>query len=269
MNGIILSLLMSTVSSWSLSLPTVATGAFPSVQTAEASQTSEEEAIVAPAPANDVATAEPEVLMPVEDELGADVPDLAENPISAKPVVFADLSNDEVFAKAVASIESIETMRASFSQFAPSGNVSTGKVSLSRPGRLRFDYEQPSAQLIVAVGGLVYVHDAELETTDTYPVSETPLRFLLDKELDLDAARLSDVYRTDEGVAVFIQPTDNELQGELALIFSAPDMQLKEWAVFEPSGDVTRVALSDVETGVKLPGRLFRAPDSGGSFLRD
>ncbi|WOI53393.1 outer membrane lipoprotein carrier protein LolA [Parvularcula sp. LCG005] len=185
------------------------------------------------------------------------------------PVAFADLTDEQVFEKAADALENIKSMRATFVQFSPSGAEMTGTVSLSRPGRLRFDYDEPVPQLIVATGGIVYVHDSELETTDTYPVGETPLQFLLSKRISRDEARVTNIFRSEDGVAVMLQSRDEELQGELGLVFGAPDMTLKEWAVFEPTGDVTRVALKDVEMDVRLPGRLFRAPDAGGTFLRD
>lgn len=209
------------------------------------------------------------VAVPDEAAKQAVVAQDAPTPLVAAPLAFADLTDGEIFDRAAQSIEGIKTLRAQFAQFSPSGTETTGTVSLSRPGRLRFDYDAPNPQLIVASGGFVYVHDAELETTDSYPVAKTPLKFLLDRKLDRDAADLGAVYRSEDGVAVVLQPRDENLQGELALVFSAPDMALVEWAVFAPSGRATRVTLSEVEMDVKLSGRLFRRPDDGGSFLRD
>ena len=204
----------------------------------------------------------PMVLAPAADSVAPSEP-------QAVNVAFADLSDAELFSRAAKAIEEIDTMTARFEQVSPSGHETTGTLSLDRPGRLRFDYDQPSDQLVVATGGVVYVHDAALETTDSYPVSKTPLRFLLSRRIDTDKADLREVYRSEDGAAILLAATDEDVTGELALVFSAPDLQLKEWVVIEPNGASTRVTLSDVKLGKRLPGRLFRVPDSGGAFLRD
>jgi outer membrane lipoprotein-sorting protein len=196
--------------------------------------------------------------------------ELAPEPrIEAAAVAFPELTDEELFDRATTALENLDTLRARFEQYSPSGRAYAGVISLDRPGRLRFEYDDPNPQLIVATGGLVYVHDADLETTDSYPVSETPLRFLLDERLDRDVADVKAVTRAADAVTFYLESRDSDVRGELALTFSAPEMTLAEWAVREPSGEITTVLLTDIETGIRLPGRLFRAPDSGGTFLRD
>ena len=192
-----------------------------------------------------------------------------ETQVPARPVAMEGVPDEEVFDQALDSLEGIDTMTARFIQVSPSGTAYTGALSLRRPGQLRFDYDDPSPQLIVATNGLVYVHDSDLETTDSYPVRETPLRFLLARTLDKEAAELRRIERYDDQVAVVLAATDGETRGELALYFKAADMSLLGWSVREPDGAVTVVELEEVETGVRLKNSLFRAPDAGGTFLRD
>lgn len=239
----------------------------PMLTTAIEVQPGETEAVDVPATEPVVATGEPEVLGETEEELLAS--SIEAQPIEASAVAFAELGNDELFDKAADALEGIGTLKARFEQVSPSGTFYQGDVALRRPGQLRFDYDDPSPQLIVATNGLVYVHDADLETTDSYPVNETPLKFLLTKRLDREAAELIDVIRGTDGVTLILASTDSETQGELALGFSAPDMELLGWGVREPGGSVTTVNLSEVETGIRLNNRLFRAPEAGGAFLRD
>ena len=193
------------------------------------------------------------------------------------PVLFADLSDEDVLARAAAAIQGLDTLRAGFTQISPTGNVTTGTLAMDRPGRLRFDYDAPSAQRIVATGGLVYVHDGDLETTDSYPLGKTPLRFLLSDDIGADGeggvagAVLTGVARMPGEVAVALQATDEELSGEVALVFAGPEdaLQLVRWAVVDPQGGVTEVALRDVETDVKLSRRLFRIPEAERRFGSD
>ena len=191
--------------------------------------------------------------------------------LAAEPVLFASLSDEAVLARAAAAIQGLDTLRAGFTQISPAGNVTTGTLAMDRPGRLRFDYDAPSAQEIVATGGLVYVHDADLETTDSYPLGKTPLRFLLSEGIDTEGAVLTGVARMPGEVAVALRSADDDLSGEVALVFEGPEdaLRLVRWAVVDPQGGVTEVALRDVETGVKLSRRLFRIPEAERRFGND
>ena len=50
---------------------------------------------------------------------------------------------------------------------------------------MRFEYNPPSPIELVADGNSVVVRDRKLETQDLYPLSQTPLRFLLADRIDL------------------------------------------------------------------------------------
>lgn len=181
--------------------------------------------------------------------------------------VFAGLSDQAVADEVLRHLEGLTTLAGDFVQTAPSGAVATGKFYLRRPGQIRFDYDDPSPVTIVATGGLVYVENADLETTDSYPLKKTPLRFLLSKKIDIGDAKLTAVERGRDSVAVTYASTDEETEGEITLVLSAPTLAIEQWAVRDGQGGVTVVALQGVTTGGKLENRLFRAPEAGGAFI--
>ncbi len=230
--------------------------AAPAVMTAAAAQTQE----AAPE------TAAPETGAEAEADPLPEAQDLGVEPVSS-PLVFAQESDEAVANKLIDYIESIDTLQGDFTQVAPSGAVSEGKFYLRRPGLLRFEYEPPQPLLIVANGGMVYVHDDSLDTTDSYPVGKTPLKFLLGKKIDRDDAQVVGVDRGVDNVAVTFASDDEETEGDLTLIASAPDFQLRRWIVRDLQGGVTIVTLDNVVPGQRLANRLFEAPDAGGRFL--
>lgn len=185
------------------------------------------------------------------------------------PLAFADESDDAIVARLVTYLEGVDTLAGDFTQIAPSGAISAGRFYLRRPGLLRFEYDPPTPLLIVANSGLVYVRDEDLETTDSYPVGRTPLKFLLRDRIDLDEAEVVAVDRGVDTVAVTLASLDEETQGELSIIVSAPEMQLKRWIVRDLQNGITVVTLDNVEAGQRLANRLFRAPDAGGEFLKN
>ncbi|MEM7740807.1 MAG: outer membrane lipoprotein carrier protein LolA [Pseudomonadota bacterium] len=189
--------------------------------------------------------------------------------IEEETIADADERKMTLLEAAAAGLEAIGNLEAMFTQVAPSGNVSTGKLYLARPGRLRFEYDEPNPQLIVATGGLVYVHDAELETTDSYPVGQTPLRFLLASELDLNSAEVLAVEENRHGLRIDLAAKDKDLQGQLSLFFDMDPIVLSGWSFHDPRGNLTVISLDDVEEKRRLPQRLFKIPESEGAFIRD
>ncbi len=216
------------------------------------------------APVAPAAPAKPLVIAQVAP-LAADIP--VSKP--ATKLAFADLDDQAVADAALKSIEGMTTLSAKFRQTAPSGAIATGDVNLRRPGQVRFDYDDPSPITIVATGGIVYVENADLETTDSYPLGKTPLKFLLSKRIDLRDAALAGVERYEDAVAVTWESTDEETEGSLTLYMSAPDLAIRQWAVSDAQGGVTLVELDEAKLGEKLDNRLFRAPEAGGAFIRN
>ena len=183
------------------------------------------------------------------------------------PLVFEDESDEIVATKLIEYLEGIDTLNGDFTQIAPSGAISVGKFFLRRPGFLRFEYEPPTPLLLVANGGMVYVRDEALETTDSYPVGKTPLKFLLSKKINRDDAKVIQVDRGIDTVAVTFASSDEETEGELTLIATAPDFALRRWIVRDLQGGATIVTLENVKSGERLANSLFAAPDAGGRFL--
>ncbi|MEJ2375299.1 MAG: outer membrane lipoprotein carrier protein LolA [Pseudolabrys sp.] len=146
-----------------------------------------------------------------------------------------------------------------FVQVGPDGRRSQGDFFIEKPGRVRFDYDPPSPISIVADGQTLVVRDRRLATQDVYPLSQTPLRFLLADKVDLmKDTNLVAVYADDVFVTVVVEEK-NGLVGtsRLMIMFSAKDMQLKQWTVTDPQGFDTTVAVYNLDTTKKPTPGMF------------
>ena len=76
-------------------------------------------------------------------------------------------------------------MNGDFVQVGPDGRRVKGEFYIQKPGKVRFEYEPPSPIELIADGQSVVVRDRKLATQDLYPLSQTPLRFLLSDRIDL------------------------------------------------------------------------------------
>src|SRR3546814_9698952 len=73
-----------------------------------------------------------------------------------------------------AYLNSIDALEARFSQVDSQNKRATGKIYLSRPGKLRFEYDPPVPVLIVANGRFLIHYDRELKTASYINQRDTP-----------------------------------------------------------------------------------------------
>ena len=147
-----------------------------------------------------------------------------------------------------------------FVQVGPDGGKSEGEFYLQKPGKVRFDYNPPSPIELIADGSSVVVRDRKLATQDLYPLSQTPLRFLLADRIDLlRDTNLIGVYADDVFVTVVIE--ERQILGgthRLMLMFGAQDFQLRQWTVTDPQGYDTTVAVYNLDTNERPDPNMFR-----------
>jgi outer membrane lipoprotein-sorting protein len=155
---------------------------------------------------------------------------------------------------------SVQTLTGDFVQIAPDGRRSEGKVYLQKPGRIRFEYNPPSPMELVSDGSSLVVRDRKLETQDLYPLSQTPLRFLLADRIDL-TKDTSVIAVSSDDTFVSVQIEEKQTLGgshKVLLMFSAKDMQLKQWTITDPQGFDTTVALYNLDLTKKLDPGMFK-----------
>jgi outer membrane lipoprotein-sorting protein len=106
----------------------------------------------------------------------------------------------------------------------------------------------------------VVVRDRKLATQDIYPLSQTPLRFLLAERIDLLRDTNVVGVRTDDVYVTVLIEERQPLIGtsRLMMVLGAKDYQLKQWTVTDPQGYDTTVAVSNLDTTKRSDPGLFR-----------
>ena len=150
-------------------------------------------------------------------------------------------------------------MSGHFVQINPDGTRSTGDFWIQKPGRLRFEYDRPSATSLIADGRSVAVRDRKLNTQQLFFLGQTPLRFLLADHLDL--LKDTDVTGVTGGDGtVNVSLVESHAIGgsaRIELVFSAETIVLKQWTVTDAQGFDTTVTLDIVNTSDTPPAKYF------------
>jgi outer membrane lipoprotein-sorting protein len=156
-------------------------------------------------------------------------------------------------------LSSVQTMGGNFVQIGPDGGRTEGTFYIQKPGKVRFEYNAPSPISIVADGSSVVVRDRKLATQDLYPLSQTPLRYLLADRIDLIRdTNVTSVTADDTFDTVVIEEKQLVVgTSRLMMMFDAKDLTLKQWTVTDPQGFDTTVAVYNLDFAKKPDPNLF------------
>jgi outer membrane lipoprotein-sorting protein len=156
-------------------------------------------------------------------------------------------------------LNGMKTAQTSFTQINDDGSLSTGTLYIHRPGRMRFEYDPPDLGTVVAGAGAVAIFDKKSnQPPETYPLRRTPLSVILARRVDLNQANMV-VGHGFDGTTTIVQTQDPEHPdyGSLELMFTGDPVELRKWVVHDNGGGRTTVILGALETGMRLPSKLF------------
>lgn len=155
-------------------------------------------------------------------------------------------------------LNGLGTMKSRFLQASSTGNFTEGTFYLSRPGKMRIEYDPPVQFLIVADGTWLIYHDKELDQITHIPLGLTPADILVQENLSLTSGDLV-VTKVERAPGVIgltlVRPEDDG--GQLTMIFSDKPLQLKKWIVIDPQGVRTAVSLLSTQRDITFDPKLF------------
>ncbi|MEW6641203.1 MAG: outer membrane lipoprotein carrier protein LolA [Pseudomonadota bacterium] len=187
------------------------------------------------------------------------IPDPRNRAVSSIFTTF-DTNQRAQAAKISSYLSSLQNLSGNFVQVGPDGSRSTGNFYIQKPGKVRFEYDPPSKIAIIADGSSVVVRDTKLATQDLYPLSQTPLRFLLSDRIDLmKDTNVVGVSADDMFVSVTIEEKQPLVgTSRLMLMLGAKDNQLKQWTITDPQGYDTTIAIYNLDSIRKIDPGIFK-----------
>jgi len=155
---------------------------------------------------------------------------------------------------------SVKTMTGEFIQFGPNGEQTGGKFFIDRPGKLRFNYEAPSAIRVIADGKAVVIGNRKLRTWDLYPLDKTPLKLLLSERIDLSSDTVKSVTEDPDLTTIVLGNKSIFGDSTISLMFDPKTFELRQWTIRDAQGKDTSVMIFNVQTGVKFAKNVFDVP---------
>ncbi len=183
--------------------------------------------------------------------------------VAAAPAI-AQSAN--ALASVQAHLKSTSSMTADFVQTDRNGQRLTGKLTLKRPGKIRFQYQKDVPLLIVGDGSRLTMIDYQVKQVQSWPVKNSPLGALLDPDRDL--SKYAKVLPTGSGDVLSVEVKDPKRPeyGTMTMVFirdgSAPGgLRLRGWVALDSQNNRTRIDLSNQAFNVAVADSAFKWTD--------
>lgn len=156
-------------------------------------------------------------------------------------------------------LDTLQSVQADFVQFNPDGSQMPGTMYLKRPGKVRFEYVGENVPLVLISGGQVAVFDPlSNEPPFRFPVGQTPLAPVLQRDVDLASTRFETRIQESEGFTLlYIQDPKFAQYGFVTLVFDTEPLQLRQWVIVDGAGAQTSIALNKIDLAASIRNNIF------------
>jgi len=150
----------------------------------------------------------------------------------------------------------IRTLQAKFSQTGYMGDTMTGDLFLKKPGKIRFSYDPPHYLQIVSKQQAVLIFDPKNSGTGplTYPLSYTPLGFLIKNDLN---SLISENGESFELAGLIFLKIRNP-QYQLSIEFNKNPVSIVGWEFKNKMGEIIKITLKDIRKNKYISDEIFK-----------
>ncbi len=177
--------------------------------------------------------------------------------VASKDSLLQQYSSD--LGKIEGYLNSIQNLTARFLQETSEGNSAEGKLYLSRPGKMRVEYNGQQKVLIVVNGSVLTYTDLELDETSYLTTNSTPASFLTRPNISFSAkdVEITDVKKTNDQIKISVMKKNRKEAGEFSLIFSNNPLRFIKMEVKNELDQITSITFKDSDFSKPISNNLF------------
>ena len=161
-------------------------------------------------------------------------------------------------SRAEAWFDGISTMKADFIQVASDGTTATGELHLRRPHRMKIIYDLDEPLILLTTPFWLHVDRPEDRKVTSYPIRETPLSLILQKQVELRSDEFETSHSVRNGITSIVLTKDTgEGAGQLTLEFTNKPFELRKWSIRDAADVTTTVTLQNMKFGHSYENKFF------------
>ena len=170
--------------------------------------------------------------------------------------ISSSLKSDENIKKIFSYLENFSTLKSDFVQINNNGSILTGKILLSRPGKIRIEYNE-NPLVVISDGKKVATVNKKLKNVAFYSLNDIPIKMLLYNDFELEKVKILNYREKDNNL--FLNLTEKKFaeEGFVEIIFEKNPFQMKKWTVISNDQSKTEVLLNNLEFDLKIKKNKF------------
>jgi outer membrane lipoprotein carrier protein len=191
-------------------------------------------------------------------------------------MALADETADKIAARVDKKYNALQTFKADFVESYTGAGVErqeSGTLSLKRPGRMRWDYRQPTEKLFISDGKTAFFYvpgERQARKTEVKKLDDlrSPLRYLLGKtklEKEFDHLEIADAVKPKTPGNVVLSGVPKSMADRVSkvLLEISPDSQIERIVIEEVDGTSTEFQFRNMVENVNIPEEQFhfKAPE--------
>ena len=174
------------------------------------------------------------------------------NFVFSKEIKFKDI---EIY------LNNIKTLNSEIVQIDQNGNEIVGSIKLKKPGKLRIEYYSKKANhLIVGSNGIIAIIDYNSNSEPLrYPIKETPLKFLSNKNISLnDEGIVTKLIKSKDFIKLEISEKRPTIGiGKIIFKFQTNPIKILGWVIPISKTENIEIKLKQTKINRKLDDKLF------------
>jgi outer membrane lipoprotein carrier protein len=184
--------------------------------------------------------------------------------IAAKEVDYANLYHIELL-QIETYLNNLHNFSAKFTQESENNTIAHGSFLLSRPGKMRIEYQDQNKVLIVVNGSILAYKDLELDETSYLTTNSTPASLLTRKNISFNAKdiKITNIVKSEDQIKISLLKKNRKEAGEFTLIFKTNPLEFFKMEVKNDLAEVSTIILSDLNLNPVIEKNMFvvRSPN--------
>ncbi len=156
-------------------------------------------------------------------------------------------------------LNNFNNISSTFIQSSSDGFQETGKILLSKPGKLRIEYKKKNKLLIIADGEWLHYYDIDINEIQSVVIEKSPAWILFNKFIYLKKDFHIQKLENKKGkITLTIKDKNIENIKSINLIFSSNPIKLKKLIISDDQDIDTTVSLLKIKRNIKFDSKVFK-----------
>ena len=165
---------------------------------------------------------------------------------------FSNANKDNILSY----LGSFDSLKSDFIQINNNGDILSGNLYISRPGKFRIEYDQIPI-LLISDSKRLAVINKDLKSISFHKFDEIPAGFFLFKGLSFKEIKILELEKKDNTLSASIVNTKLKDKGIIKIIFELDPLKMKKWVIIKKDNSKTEVFFDKPYFNTNIPQVLY------------